>query len=147
MTAAAELLSGVVRDAADVRSRSTIDANSDICARYFENFECVDFDFDRRQLHRHMLTGEFVCRAARDLFGRNWRRRLCEPATVRLECCVHLFSRQCDVDFRRSRFAFSIVGGGGESESNGSFVRFPAAGIELREARRTADHERQNTGS
>lgn len=145
MGSAAQCLPDIVGHGTHVSARSHPSAKAGTIVFEGEEIQLFDLDFYGLKSNFLLLAGEFIRRNAFNLFRREWWRSLCDDSLEAGGGRIELFPAEIGLRRRAGGFAFGVVRGGRESETNRAFVGLLRHEVELRKPCEAADHKRQDS--
>ncbi len=132
---------------AQIRPRAASHPHCGFGSAEREDRQLVHGHFDRRDLHRLLLSRGHICRPPADLLGRDGRRSLQKGASKTIQRRLDFALRQFGLAYGAGCLAIGVVTVRGPAETDHPFVCLLVAGKELRKPGRTVQHQWQHTGS
>ena len=115
-------------------------------AGQIEQRQLVNLHLHRRQLHGDVFARQFVGAAALHFLGGYRRRSLQKLAAETFERPFERGRIELRLGLLAGGLAGAVVGVGGPAEAHHALVDLVAAGVELRQPRGAAEHQRQHAG-
>ncbi len=107
----------------------------------FRDIEFLDLDLFRPQLNWLILTRQFVCRNASNLFGGKRWRKLLQRSDKLAGSGAHLVEREIHRLFGTGSLAVSVISIGGKAKTNCALIAFVRSGIELGKPREASQNQ------